>query len=88
MEGRVHSKTEEVAVLSVNQLIWLRFKRSRPAVYSGIFLIVLYLVAAFAGFLAPYGKGKRTSYMRLLLPTAFGFLTRLADSMYDPLCSG
>ncbi len=46
---------EPVAVLSVRQLMWLRFKRNRLAVYGGRFLIVMYLVALFAGFLAPYG---------------------------------
>jgi peptide/nickel transport system permease protein len=44
-----------VKVLSVRQLMWLRFTRSRPAVYSGIFLIILYLGAIFAPFVAPYG---------------------------------
>jgi peptide/nickel transport system permease protein len=51
------SETEQakVELLSVRQLMWARFTRSRPAVYSGIFLILLYLSAAFAPFLAPYG---------------------------------
>lgn len=45
----------EVAVMSVGQLMWLRFRRSRPAVYSLVFLGCMYLIAALAPFLAPYG---------------------------------
>jgi peptide/nickel transport system permease protein len=35
--------------------MWRHFKRSRPAVIGGLFLLSMYLVAAFADFLAPYG---------------------------------
>ncbi len=44
-----------IELMTAQQLMWLRFKRSRPAVYSLIFLAFLYLCALFAGFLAPYG---------------------------------
>lgn len=44
-----------VELLTVKQLAWLHFKRSRPAVLSAVFLIIMYLVALLAGFLAPYG---------------------------------
>jgi len=43
-----------IAVMSVGQLMWMRFKRNRLAVYAGILLIIFYFVAAFAGFFAPY----------------------------------
>ena len=48
-------QTEKVDVLSIRQLMWLRFRRNRMAVFGGCFLICMYLVALFAGFLAPYG---------------------------------
>jgi peptide/nickel transport system permease protein len=41
--------------LSVRQLMWRRFRRNRLAVAGAIFLALMYLSAAFAGFLAPYG---------------------------------
>ncbi len=44
-----------IELMSVRQLMWLRFKRSKPAVASAIFLALMYLVAILAGFLAPYG---------------------------------
>lgn len=39
------------------QLAWWKFKRHRLAVASGIVVICIYLVAAFAEFLAPQGPG-------------------------------
>lgn len=44
-----------VEILTIRQLMWARFTRSKPAVYSGILLILLYLSALFAPFIAPYG---------------------------------
>jgi peptide/nickel transport system permease protein len=46
---------EKVAVLSIRQLMWLRFKRNRLALFGGWCLIFLYVAALFAGFVAPYG---------------------------------
>lgn len=46
---------EKTDVISVRRLMWLRFKRNRLAVYGAAFLIVMYLSAIFAGFIAPYG---------------------------------
>ena len=45
----------KIELMTVGQLMWLRFKKSKPAVYGGIFLICMYTIALFAGFLAPYG---------------------------------
>jgi peptide/nickel transport system permease protein len=45
---------ERRAMLSVNRLMWLRFRRNRLAVTGMIILIVMYTMAFFADFLAPY----------------------------------
>jgi len=45
---------ERKAMLSVRQLMWLRFKRNRLAVTGGIILIIMYTLALFADFIAPY----------------------------------
>lgn len=42
-------------VISVRTLVWRRFHRNKLAVAAALFLGFMYLVAAFAGFLAPYG---------------------------------
>lgn len=45
---------ERRAMLSVNRLMWLRFRRNRLAVTGMIILVVMYTMAFFADFLAPY----------------------------------
>jgi peptide/nickel transport system permease protein len=44
-----------IELMNVRQLMWMRFKKSKPAIASSIFLLFMYLMAIFAGFLAPYG---------------------------------
>ena len=41
-------------VLTVRRLMWIKFSKNRIAVVSGVVLIVMYLVMAFAEFFAPY----------------------------------
>jgi peptide/nickel transport system permease protein len=41
--------------LSPWQIFWRRLKRQRVAMFGGVVLIILYVVALFAGFIAPYG---------------------------------
>ena len=45
--------------LSSARLTWIRFKRHRLAVGSGIFLIAIYFIAAFCEFFAPYDPNYR-----------------------------
>lgn len=60
-EEIVYGPEEEIGIapevwasLSQRQLIWLRFKRSRTALIGGIVLVLFYLGAIFADFIAPY----------------------------------
>ncbi len=53
--GEPLAAKKDVAVFSISQLMWMRFRRSRPAVVSLAFLLLMYLNAALAPFLAPYG---------------------------------
>ena len=48
------SKEERRAMLSVRQLMWLRFRRNHLAVAGGVILIIMYTMAIFAEFFAPY----------------------------------
>src|SRR5208282_6283946 len=45
--------------LSPWQLFWRRLKQRRIAMAGGVILIVLYLVAIFAGFVAPYSYDRQ-----------------------------
>lgn len=51
----------ETATASQRQLIWWRFRRHKMAMIGMWILIIMYLVAAFAGFVAPYGKNSTAS---------------------------
>ena len=48
-----------LASVTPGQLAWRRFKRHRLAYASGIFLIVIYFVAVFCEFFAPYSTDTR-----------------------------
>src|SRR5271170_5862019 len=48
------STAEAQITLSPWQLFWQRLKRRKIAMTGGVILIFLYLVAIFAGFVAPY----------------------------------
>ncbi|MEO0327087.1 MAG: ABC transporter permease [Pseudomonadota bacterium] len=52
---------EAVFLASQRKLMWWKFKKHKLAVISGIFLAILYLMAAFAEFLAPYNLESRNS---------------------------
>jgi peptide/nickel transport system permease protein len=62
---RLSPDQEKLFMASQWQLMWLKFKRHRLAVVSAIFLIVIYLLAAFAEFVAPYDSQTRnTDFIR------------------------
>jgi len=52
---------EAVYLASQRKLMWWKFKRHKVAVFCGIFLAIMYLMAAFAEFLAPYALESRNS---------------------------
>ena len=58
---------------SQSQLIWYRFKKHRLAAASLMFLALLYFVAVFADFFAPYEQNYRIPGAQLSAPTPIGF---------------
>lgn len=46
---------EQTAVFSVKQLMWRRFCRNNPAMIGGVFLLIMYFMMVFSGFISPYG---------------------------------
>ncbi len=68
-------KTETTyEILSQRQLIWRKFKRHRVAYFCFYVLIVLYTMAIFAEFFAPYGAFQRHSSYLLAPPTTIHFV--------------
>jgi peptide/nickel transport system permease protein len=45
---------EKIAVATPGQMMWWKFRKHKLAVASGVFLILLYLIAIFCEFVAPY----------------------------------
>ena len=62
---RLSPAQEKVYLSSQWQLMWLKFKRHKLAVWSGAFLITVYLIAMFCEIFAPYGsQARNTAYVR------------------------
>lgn len=52
-------ETEKIFLASQWQLIWWKFKKHRLAVFGGYVLIILYILAIFCEFIAPYDPWRR-----------------------------
>ena len=71
----VSLKTESTyEILSQRQLIWRKFKRHRVAYFCFYLLVLLYTMALFAEFFAPYGAFQRHSNYLLAPPTPLHFI--------------
>lgn len=57
------TEEERVYVASQWQLMFRHFRRHRLAVIGGIVVLIMYAIAIFHGFLAPYDKLTRSEYM-------------------------
>ena len=63
--ARLSPEQEKAALASQWRLMWIKFRRHRIAVWSGAFLIGIYLVALFCEPVAPYGSQTRnTDFVR------------------------
>jgi peptide/nickel transport system permease protein len=70
---------------SPGRIFWLRLRRQRIAMVGGIILAVLYTVALFAGFIAPYGYERQDRDSFFHSPTALRFQGwHLAVQRYEP----
>jgi peptide/nickel transport system permease protein len=61
------------AVLTVRQLTWRKFRRNRLAYLGMCVLIVMYIMAAFAPFLAPYGDRETHAQFARTAPNGLHF---------------
>src|SRR5580704_9471297 len=79
--------TEVGAVMeSPGRILWRRLRRQRVALIGGIILVVLYAVALFAGFIAPYGYERQDRDRFFHPPTGLRFQGgRLAVQSYEAL---
>jgi peptide/nickel transport system permease protein len=63
--SKLSPEQERAALASQWQLMWLKFKRHKLALWSGIFLVTVYAVALFCEVFAPYGsQARNTEFVR------------------------
>ncbi len=97
-KGRAQAKDDErLYIASQWTLMWLHFKRHRLALLGGVVICVLYFVAVFHGFLAPYHKLDRTDFIYMspqkvifsdgdgfsLRPHVYGITTELDKENFE-----
>ena len=63
------AEEEKVFVASYKQLMWWRFKKHRLAVVSMVILIILYIIAVFVEFVAPYDPEQFFAQYKLAPPS-------------------
>jgi peptide/nickel transport system permease protein len=72
--ARTSDKEDEAQIVSVRRLMWLRFIRNRMAVIGAVFLVVMYLSAIFAGFIAPNNPTEVHSQLVSMAPHGLNFV--------------
>ncbi len=87
-EPQVTAPRDKVDVLSVRRVMWLRFKKSRLALIGGSVLIVLYLGALFAPFVAPYGNRTTHDAYASAPPHGFKFIDSEGNFHFRPFVYG
>ncbi len=70
-----------VFVASQAQLIWWKFRKHKLAIVSSVFVFLLYLVAVFAEFLAPFPATKFAARYTYAPPQSLHFFEKTADGL-------
>jgi len=78
-------RANELAVAGQWKLFWLRFRRHRLAVVSLIVVIALYLIAAFAQFIAPFDPNETNARFTYAPPQS---VSLFYDGRFAPHVSG
>lgn len=74
-----------IDTLSVRQLMWRKFRRNRLAVFGLVVLVIMYLIAAFAPFVAPYDVRETHEEFPRTPPTALHFVDGDGHLRFPPV---
>lgn len=66
----VNAEDEKISVASYRQLMWWRFRKHKMAMISAVVIFILYFVAAFAEFVAPYNPENSFVQYKLAPPSS------------------
>jgi peptide/nickel transport system permease protein len=75
-EKAMDAKTaeEKIYVASQTQLMWWKFRKHKMAIVSAVLIAVLYLLAVFADFVAPYDPNETDTEFLFVPPRAIRFV--------------
>jgi peptide/nickel transport system permease protein len=79
---------EQAYVASPSQLMWWKFRRHRLALAGGAVVIVLYLIALFVDFLAPYNPDQQDVRFAYQSPTTVHFVDADGNFHLQPFIYG
>ena len=69
----INVKPKERGSESYGQLVWRRFRRSKPSLVGGVIVLILITLAVFAEFFAPYPLDKFDSKNSFIPPSRIHF---------------
>lgn len=79
---------EQIYVASQWQLMWWKFKKHRLAMVGGIVTILLYVMALFVEFIAPYNPENQDAKYAFRPPTTIHFIDRAGTFYISPFFYG
>lgn len=74
----------QIAIATPRQLMWWKFRKHRLAVGSAIVLIIFYIIALFADFVAPYDPNIYSSSTKYVPPMAISFVDGDGNFTFRP----
>lgn len=86
--GPLTEKAADYAVASEWQLMWYKFSRHRLAVVCGSIVLMLYVVALFVEFIAPYNPETQNAASAYQAPTAVHFFDAEGQFHFQPFIYG
>ena len=78
-------KEENLYTASQMKLMWMRFKKNKPAVFFFWIVILLYTSAIFAPFIAPYDASKIFSSYKFAAPTKLHYSDQDGTFTFPPI---
>ncbi len=88
-QGPIKEEDAQIFVASQWQLIWWRFRKHKVAMGSAIIVILIYLVAIFAEFLAPFPKSAYEATYTFAPPQRLNLLQRTDEGLtFNPHVNG
>ncbi len=82
------AEKELIAVATPRQLMWWKFRKHRLAVFSGVLLIVFYIIAIFADFISPYDPNAYDANYKFVPPMTITFIDAEGNFTFRPGVNG